>query len=148
MDEFFPFLGHWTWFVAAAIFLLLELLSPGVFFLWLAIAAALTGLADISQGLPWQAELLVFAALSVVAVLVGRRFYAGPAIEPEDNPYLNRRQMGYIGRSFTLTQPIVNGRGKLTIEDTVWEVEGPDLAAGTLVKVTAVKDMNLIVTPI
>ena len=148
MDEFFPFLGPWTWFVAAAILLLLELMSPGVFFLWLAIAAALTGLADISQGLPWQGEFLLFAALSVVSVLVGRKFYSGPAIEPEDNPYLNRRQMGYVGRSFTLTQPIVNGRGKLTIEDTVWEVEGPDLAAGTRIKVTAVTDLNLIVAPI
>lgn len=148
MEEFFPFLGAWAWFVAAAVFLLLELLSPGVFFLWLAIAAALTGLADALQGLPWQAELLVFAALSVVSVLVGRRFYAGPALEPDDNPYLNRRQLGYIGRSFTLTQPVINGRGKLTIEDTVWEVEGPDIPAGARVKVTAVKDMNLIVTPL
>lgn len=147
MEQFFPFLGHWVWFVAAGVFLLLELLAPGVFFLWLAIAAVLTGFADNLQGLPWQAELLVFAALSVVSVLVGRRFYAGPANEPEDNPYLNRRQMGYIGRSFTLTQPIINGRGKLTIEDTVWEVEGPDMASGARVKVVAVKDMNLIVTP-
>jgi inner membrane protein len=148
MEDFFPFLGQWVWFVAAGILLLLELVSPGVFFLWLAIAAALTGFTDTLYGLPWQAELLVFAALSVVSVVAGRKFYGGPANEPEDNPYLNRRQLGYIGRSFTLTQPIVNGRGKLTIEDTVWEVEGPDMAAGTRVKVTAVKDMNLIVTPL
>ena len=58
-------------------------------------------------------------------------------MEPADNPYLNRRQMGYVGRSFTLKEPIVDGRGKLTIEDTVWEIEGPDLAPGTRVKVTA-----------
>lgn len=146
MEQFFPFLGSWLWFVAAGIFLLLELLSPGIFFLWLGIAAALTGLADNLQGLPWQAELLIFAGLSIVTVLVGRRFYSGPSLTPEDNPYLNRRQMGYVGRSFTLSQPIVNGRGKLTIEDTVWEVEGPDMLAGTRVTVTAVKDMNLVVT--
>jgi membrane protein implicated in regulation of membrane protease activity len=148
MDGFFPILGQWAWFVLAGILLLLELVSPGVFFLWLAIAAALTGLVDTLYALPWQVELLLFAALSVVSVVVGRKFYAAKATEPEDNPYLNRRQMGYIGRSFTLSQPIVNGRGKLTIEDTVWEVEGPDMAAGMRVKVTAVKDMYLIVTPL
>lgn len=148
MDGFFPILGQWAWFVLAGILLLLELVSPGVFFLWLAIAAALTGLVDTIYALPWQAELLLFAALSVVSVIAGRKFYAAKATEPEDNPYLNRRQMGYIGRSFTLSQPIVNGRGKLTIEDTVWEVEGPDMAAGTRVRVTAVKDMCLIVTPL
>ena len=73
------------------------------------------------------------------------RDHNGPAMEPADNPFLNRRQMGYVGRSFTLNQPIVNGRGKLTIEDTMWEIEGPDLAAGTRIKVTAVKDMTLVV---
>lgn len=145
MEQFFPFLGNWVWFVAAGIFLLLELLSPGVFFIWLAVAAALTGVADNLQNLPWQGELVLFAVLSVVSVAIGRRFYQGPAMEPKDNPHLNRRQFGYVGRSFTLGQPIVNGRGKLTIEDTVWQIEGPDMAAGTRVKVTAVNDMTLVV---
>ncbi len=64
-----------------------------------------------------------------------------------DNPYLNRRQLGYIGRTFTLKEPIIDGRGKLAIEDTVWEIEGPELGAGTRVKVTAVRNMSLIVEP-
>jgi len=145
MEDFIPLLGNWVWFVAAGILLLLELLSPGVFFIWLGIAAALTGIADNIQNLPWQGELALFAVLSVVSVAIGRRFYHGPAMEPADNPHLNRRQYGYVGRSFTLGQPIVNGRGKLTIEDTVWQIEGPDMAAGTRVKVTAVNDMTLVV---
>ncbi len=145
MEDFIPLLGNWVWFVAAGILLLLELLSPGVFFIWLGIAAALTGIADNVQNLPWQGELALFAVLSVVSVAIGRRFYHGPAMEPADNPHLNRRQYGYVGRSFTLGQPIVNGRGKLTIEDTVWQIEGPDMAAGTRVKVTAVSDMTLVV---
>ncbi len=148
MEQFFPFLGQWVWFVAAGVFLLFELLLPGVFFMWLAIAAVATGLADYLLDLPWQAELLLFAFLSAVAVFAGRRFYKGPGMEPADNPYLNRRQMGYVGRTFTLKEPITDGRGKLAIEDTVWEIEGPDLAAGTRVKVTAVSNMSLIVEPI
>ncbi|MEI8178181.1 NfeD family protein [Aestuariivirga sp.] len=145
MEQLFPFLGNWVWFVAAGIFLLLELLSPGVFFIWLGVAAALTGIADNIQNLPWQGELALFAVLAVVSVISGRRFYNGPAMEPADNPFLNRRQLGYVGRSFTLKQPIVNGRGKLTIEDTVWEIEGPELEAGTRIRVTAVNDMTLVV---
>lgn len=147
MEQLFPFLGPWVWFVAAGILLLLELLSPGVFFLWLGIAAALTGIADNMQNLPWEGELLLFALLSVVSVFIGRKVYKGPAMEPEDNPFLNRRQFGYVGRSFTLKQPIADGRGKLTIEDTVWDIEGPDLPAGSKVKVTGVKDMSLLVAP-
>ena len=145
MEQLFPILGNWVWFVAAGIFLLLELVSPGVFFIWLGIAAALTGVIDNLHDLTWQGELAVFAVLAVISVVVGRRFYNGPAMEPADNPFLNRRQLGYVGRSFTLKQPIVNGRGKLTIEDTVWEIEGPDMDAGTRIKVTAVNDMTLVV---
>ena len=148
MEQVFPFLGDWVWFVAAGLFLLLELMLPGVFFIWLAIAGVLTGIADYLFGLPWQAELVLFAAVSVVAVFAGRRVYRGSGMEPADNPHLNRRQMGYVGRSFTLHQPIADGRGKLTIEDTVWEIEGPDLPAGTRVKVTAVKGMSLVVAPL
>lgn len=145
MEQLFPLLGHWVWFVAACVLLLLELTTPGVFFIWLGVAAALTGVADYFFDLPWQAELLLFAALSVVAVIAGRRVYKGPAMVPADNPHLNRRQMGYVGRTFTLKEPITDGRGKLTIEDTVWEIEGEDLPAGTRVKVTAVNGMSLIV---
>ncbi|WP_373502347.1 NfeD family protein [Aestuariivirga sp.] len=145
MDQLFPFLGQWTWWVAAGVFLLLELMAPGVFFIWLAIAAAATGLADNVFGLPWQAELLIFAALSVVSVFAGRKLYRGPNAEPDDNPYLNRRQLSYVGQSFTLREPIVDGHGKLAIEDTIWEIEGPDLAAGARVTITAVKGMRLVV---
>jgi len=145
MEQLFPLLGNWAWFVAAGIFLLLELFSPGVFFIWLGVAAALTGVIDNLHDLPWQGELVVFAVLAVISVVAGRRFYKGPAMQPADNPFLNRRQLGYVGRSFTLKQPIVNGRGKLTIEDTVWEIEGPDMEAGTRIKVTAVNDMTLVV---
>jgi membrane protein implicated in regulation of membrane protease activity len=148
MEHLFPILGKFVWFVAAGLLLLLELMSPGVFFIWLAAAAAVLGIADLLVDLPWQAELLLFAALSAVAVFAGRRIYKGPGMVPEDNPFLNRRQLGYVGRTFTLKDPIVDGRGKLAIEDTVWEIEGPDLAAGSRIKVTAVRNMSLIVEPL
>ena len=148
MEQLFPILGQWAWFVLACVLLLFELMTPGVFFIWFGVAAALTGVVDYFFDLPWQAELVLFAALSVVAVVAGRRFYRGSGMEPADNPHLNRRQMGYVGRSFTLHQPIADGCGKLTIEDTVWDIEGPDLPAGTRVKVTAVKGMSLIVAPL
>ena len=144
MEHFIPFLGYWVWWVIAGVLLILELAMPGVFFIWLAIAAAVTGFADFYFEMHWQTELLLFAGLSVASVIAGRVVYRGQSGEPADNPYLNRRQLGFVGRSFKLDEPIVNGRGKLTIEDTIWEIEGPDAAPGTMVKITAVSGMRLV----
>ena len=148
MEHFIPFLGYWVWWVIAGVLLILELMLPGVFFIWLAIAAALTGLADMNLDMPWQTELLVFAALSVASVIVGRLVYRGRGGEPADNPFLNRRQHGYVGRSFTLDEPIVNGRGRLIIDDTIWEVEGPDADSGTMVRIASVDGMQLSVAKV
>jgi inner membrane protein len=145
MEQFFPISGHWVWWVAAGLLLIGELLAPGVFLIWLAAAAALTGLADLLIGLTWQAELIVFAVLALVSVYAGRSLYRGRVMKPSDNPHLNRRQQGYVGRSFKLKEPIVDGRGKLAIDDTIWEIEGPDLPAGSHIEVAAVNDMRLVV---
>ena len=37
---------------------------------------------------------------------------------------------------FTLEGAIVDGRGRLRVDDSVWLVEGPDLPAGTRVRIT------------
>ena len=49
---------------------------------------------------------------------------------PADQPFLNRRAEGYVGRAFTLEKPIVDGIGTIRIDDTVWRVSGPDCPAG------------------
>jgi len=65
--------------------------------------------------------------------------------EHSDQPHLNQRGRQYIGRRFTLESDIVNGIGKIRVDDTTWRVEGPDLPAGSNVVVTDVDGTNLIV---
>lgn len=146
MEEFFPFLGSWVWWVIAGLLLILELMAPGVFFIWLAIAAALTGVADVLLHLSWQGEALLFAAAALASVLLGREVLKRRGASGSDQPFLNQRQRGYVGRRFTLKEAIRDGRGKLIIDDTVWEVTGPDAPAGAHVKVTGTDGMRLVVT--
>jgi membrane protein implicated in regulation of membrane protease activity len=145
MDQIVPILGHWVWWVIAGILLILELMAPGVFFIWLAIAAAVTGLVDLVFNLSWQSELLLFAAASAVSVYAGRAMIRRESAADADHPHLNRRNQGYVGRSYVLEEAIVNGRGKLTIEGTLWEITGPDSPIGTRVKVTGTDGMKLVV---
>lgn len=51
-----------------------------------------------------------------------------------------------MGRTFTLSEPIINGRGKINVDDSTWRVEGPDLPAGTPVLVIGVDSVTLKIT--
>jgi len=83
-------MGSWVWFVVAAIFLALELMVPGVFMLWLGLAAILIGIISLATVLTWQAQLIAFAVLSI-ACIPAYRYFARKIERPVDRPYLNRR---------------------------------------------------------
>jgi inner membrane protein len=146
MQELFPLVGIWFWWIVAGALLLLELMTPGVFAMWLALAAASVGITDYFVDLSWQFELLAFAVFSLVYVYLARPWYSKGTLQNSDQPNLNQRIYAFVGKSFVLAEPIVNGQGKLDIEGTRWDVLGPNLAKGATVKVTAVEGMKLRVT--
>jgi membrane protein implicated in regulation of membrane protease activity len=142
MTAWFVSLGPWNWFIAAAVLLLLEVLAPGSFMLWLGISAAVVGLISFAVMWTWQAQLIAFALL-VLASIPAWRYFARK--RPVDRPFLNRRTEGYVGRVFTLEKPIVDGMGTIRIDDTVWRVSGPDCPAGSRVKIASADGANLLV---
>ena len=129
----------WHWWILAAIFAGIEILAPGVFFIWLGAAAALTGLiALVIPGLGWEIEALIFAVLAVATVVGWRNYIRKSKAKDDPAAMLNRRGDQMIGRTAVLSEPIQNGRGKIKIDDSTWRVEGGDLPAGTQVKITGV----------
>ena len=127
---------YWQWWVLAAVLLIVEVLAPGTFFLWLAVAAGVVGLTvmlypTLSLEIAWA----LFALLGVISVVLVLKYRKPPTDDQATR--LNKRGQDYVGRVFDLTDPIKNGKGKLTIGDTPWTVSGPDLEAGARVKVVA-----------
>lgn len=140
-------LGAWRWFVLGLVLLGLELIAPGTLLLWLGIAALAVGLIAFVADPGWQVELVAFAALGLAAA-VGWWFFGRPDNgAASDRPMLNRRAERHVGKSFTLDGAIVNGDGRLRIDDTTWRVSGPDLPAGAKVKVVAAEGITLVVAP-
>ena len=137
-------LGGWIWWLIGLALLAVEVVAPGYFFLWFGVAALIIGAGALVVDWPWQAEVIGFAVLSVAAALVGRRltFYADTA---SDDPYLNERAERLAGRTFTLHEPIVEGIGRMRVDDTVWRVTGPDLSAGARVRVVGADGATLVV---
>jgi inner membrane protein len=130
-------IGIWSWFIAGGLLLILEILAPGVFMLWLGLAALSVGLISLVVDWPWQAQFVAFAAFSIAAIPLWRRL-ARKVEAPTDQPFLNRRADALVGRVVTLERPIVDGNGTVAIGDTVWRITGADIPAGSRVKVIAV----------
>lgn len=140
MEDLFLSLGLWNWVIVGFILLLLELIVPGVFFVWLGIGALLTALvcavlASMFLVGSWETQILLFLAFSIVMVFIGRNFFRRD--KETDQPLLNQRTAQIIGQVITLAEPIMDGYGRVRIDDTIWRITGPDLPAGTRVRLTA-----------
>ena len=137
----------WHWWILAGLLLILELTAPAFFFLWLAIAAAAVGvILMVFPAITLETQLVLFAIASIVSVIAWRKYRESRPLTT-DQPNLNRRGHQYIGRVFSLTYPIDNGVGKVTVDDSTWKVKGPDMPAGTHIKVTGVEGVVFTVEP-
>lgn len=129
---------YWYWWCLALVLAALEMFLPGAAFLWIAGAAALTGLlALVLEPAPaWQVAL--FGGLAAAAWYLSRRFSAH---EPADalSGTLNRRGEQYLGQVVALEEAIINGKGRARIGDGMWSVcAAADMPAGTIVRVIGV----------
>ena len=135
METYLSALVFWHWWVLAIGLIVLEMMAPGVIFMWVGIGAGITGLVLlVDPSLGWQNQLILFGVLSVFSGIGGRMWVARHPTE-SDQPLLNRRAAQYVGRTFTLEEPIVNGAGKIRVDDSTWPILGEDAEAGSKVKV-------------
>lgn len=143
---------RWDWQVVmwAAVALLLfaaETMAPGAFMLWLGFAAVAVFAVVLLFDLPILAQVALFVVLSFISIQIYRRWFRGRT-RASDQPTLNRRADALIGRVVPLERAIVAGQGRVQIADAFWDVRGPDLAAGTPVRIVAVDGMSLRVEPL
>jgi membrane protein implicated in regulation of membrane protease activity len=86
--------------------------------------------------LTWELQLTLFAALSIVTILLSRRYLQK---NKGDHSKLSQRGKRYIGTTVTVAEAITNGLGKVQIEDTLWRARGADTVIGQRVKIVAIE---------
>lgn len=145
MLDWFASFGGWAWIVLGLVLIGGEMLAPGVFLLWLGLAALLTGAVVGLTGLAWQGALLVFAALAVASVLLGRAVTRHRSDEPDTASGLNDRGRQLIGKVFKLEATMAGGEGRIRVGDSSWRITGPELLAGTEIRVVRVDGATLVV---
>ncbi len=137
---------RWDVFAWAAVALLLfaaETLAPGAFMLWLGFAAVAVFLGVLLiPGIPVLAQAAAFIVLGFVSIQVYRKWFRTRERQ-SDQPALNRRTAALVGRVVSLERAIVDGRGRVQIADAYWEVTGPDLPEGAVVRIVGGDAMSL-----
>jgi len=138
----------WHWVALGMVLLILEIFTAGAVFLGMGLAAlGVAVLVWLGPAMSWQIQVVAFAVLAILSVFAIRSFFKAHPVE-SDQPLLNQRGQQYVGRVFTLGDPIVNGEGKIKVDDSIWKIRGPDCEPGARVRVNGVDGVVLTVEPV
>lgn len=137
---------HYTWLAIGLVLAVAEMAIPGLFLIWMAGAAIITGVLTwvLPIGLPIQ--IVIFAVLSILAVFLGRKYLVGHPVLAAD-PLMNRRAARAVGESVVVTQALVGGSGRVRLGDSEWLARGEDAALGARLVVCDVDGTVLVVAP-
>lgn len=136
-----------VWACVALLLIAAETMAPGLFLLWLGLAAAVVCiLVWILPGLTVLAQVILFVVFSFVSIAVYVKFFREKE-SASDQPLLNRRGEQLVDKVYNLETAIVNGQGRVKIGDAFWAVQGPDLPVNSAVRIIAVDSMTLRVIP-
>ncbi|GAB7198099.1 NfeD family protein [Dickeya oryzae] len=139
--------AHWFWLSLGGLLLAAEMLGAAGYLLWSGVAALLTGILAWLLRLDWAWQCIAFAVLTVIAALLWWQWLRR-RLEKQPSPVLNQRGQQLIGLHTTLSEPLVNGFGRVSIGDSSWRIQAEqDLPAGTVVEITAVEGITLQVKP-
>ncbi len=135
---------HWFWLSLGLLLGAAEMIAPGFFLIWLAIAAIVTGLLTFLLPIGIVAQVGIFALLAIGTVYAARRWLRANPIGSTD-PLLNDRGARLIGEVVTVVEAIDHGHGRVKVGDSVWAARGPDAATGARVRITGCTGSTLTV---
>jgi membrane protein implicated in regulation of membrane protease activity len=130
------------WLLGGLALCIAETHIPGAFLIWIGIAGLIVGLVDYLHPIGVTPQMLLFAALVVGLVLIGRRVYG--SLDPGAKELPLSRAHALVGNDYFLNEAIARGFGTIRVGDSVWRVTGDDCPAGAKVRVVAIEDGSLL----
>src|SRR5690606_32416968 len=147
MDWLDGFGAHWVWLTLGLVLAGLEMLLPGVYLIWLAVAAIVTGVLTLAFDLSLPLQVIDFVFLSLIIAFSAKRFLREKPIESAD-PLMNRRGARLVGETALVVHAIEHGSGRVKLGDSEWIARGPDAAAGERVRISGSDGAILLVQPL
>ena len=137
----------WIWAIAGILLLIAEIVAPGFFLVFVGAAPIATGLFTLLFDLSTAPQLALFALYSVLAVMIGKRWYGEPEVI-DANLRLNEPAGRLVGKTVTVVSPVDEHGGRVRVGDGEWNARGGPAEPGERAKVTAVEGNCLIVEPV
>jgi inner membrane protein len=138
---------HWIWLIIGLVLAALEIVVPGVYLIWLAIAALITGVLTFifDPGIPLQ--IINFVSIALITAFSARRILRNKPILSAD-PLMNKRGGRLVGETAVVVQAFEGGTGRIRHGDSEWLARGPDIEVGERVRVTGSEGAILLVEPV
>lgn len=146
MDWLLSLGTHWAWFALGLLLAAAEMLVPGVFFIWMAGAAILTGILTFILPIGVVMQIAIFVVLAMVTVYTGKRYLRDHPITEAD-PLMNKRGGRLVGETAVVVSAIEGGSGRVRHGDSEWIARGPDSAVGARVRISGSEGAVLMVEP-
>ena len=127
----------WLWLIGGVVLLIAEVIAPGFFLVFVGAAAIASGLFTLLFGLGIGAQLALFALYAVLAVMLGRRFYANAASEAVHG-HLNDPARRLVGKVVTVVDAVDEHDGRVRVGDGEWSARGGPASVGDRVRIIGV----------
>ena len=132
-----PIDPEWLWLIGGVVLLIAEVIAPGFFLIFIGAAAIATGLFAVMLNLGTVPQLALFALYALLAVMIGKRFYANRHSSSAD-PLLNDPARRLVGKVVTVVAAVDDHQGRVRLGDSEWSARGGPAAIGERVRITGV----------
>jgi inner membrane protein len=134
----------WLWAALAALILAAEVMTGSGWLLWPSASAAAVALLTLVVRLPSTALVGIFAVLTIVTTLLGRKILR--RVDPVQGADINDNIARIVGHRGKAASSFQAGAGRVFIDGKEWAAElegGESLTAGEAVQVTGVDGSRL-----
>ena len=136
------------WLVAAAVFVVIEIMTMGLTTIWFA-GGALVGAVMAAVSLPLWSQIIAFAVISVILLILTRPW----ALKYVNNRTIKTNVDSLIGQTGLVTQDIdnLNAKGQVKVRGQIWTARSISdevkLHEGQKVSIESISGVKVIVKP-
>ena len=136
------------WLIAAAVFVVIEIMTMGLTTIWFA-GGALVGAVMAAVSLPLWSQIIAFAVISVVLLILTRPW----ALKYVNSRTIKTNADSLIGQTGLVTQDIdnLNAKGQVKVRGQIWTARSISddlkLHEGQKVSIESISGVKVIVKP-